>query len=62
MESQDYVRDWALQRAQQIVLREGMDLALSAQDFDTRRVRQRGKSLVMAIAESLIEASAAPRR
>lgn len=59
MDTHESLHIWAVQRAQQIVLREGMDLALSAQDFDTRRVHQRGKKLAMAIAESLIEAAKA---
>lgn len=57
MNHSDDVRTWAVSRAQQILMREGMDLAMSAQDFDKDEVRARGKRLAMAIASSLMEAS-----
>lgn len=59
MQKRDDVENWAVYRAQQILMREGMDLALSARDFDTGTVRAKGKLLAMAIAASLVEASAA---
>lgn len=59
MQKRDDVENWAVYRAQQILMREGMDLALSARDFDSRTVRAKGKLLAMAIAASLVEASAA---
>lgn len=57
MMMRDDMENWAVNRAQQILMREGMDLAMSAQDFDVSRVRAKGKSLAMAIAASLVEAS-----
>jgi hypothetical protein len=59
MQKHDDVENWAVYRAQQILMREGMDLALSARDFDSGAVRAKGKLLAMAIAASLVEASAA---
>ncbi|WP_426124843.1 hypothetical protein [Pararhizobium sp. PWRC1-1] len=59
MQKRDDVENWAVYRAQQILMREGMDLALSARDFDSGTVRAKGKLLAMAIAASLVEASAA---
>lgn len=59
MQKRDDVENWAVYRAQQILMREGMDLALSARDFDSGMVRAKGKLLAMAIAASLVEASAA---
>ncbi|WP_276119475.1 MULTISPECIES: hypothetical protein [Pararhizobium] len=58
MQKRDDVENWAVYRAQQILMREGMDLALSARDFDSGTVRAKGKLLAMAIAASLVEASA----
>ncbi|MCV9962209.1 hypothetical protein OIU34_09890 [Pararhizobium sp. BT-229] len=58
MRKRDEVENWAVYRAQQILMREGMDLALSARDFDSGAVRAKGKLLAMAIAASLLEASA----
>ncbi|WP_275787514.1 hypothetical protein [Pararhizobium gei] len=57
MRENDDVENWAVHRAQQILMREGMDLALSARDPDTGSVRAKGKLLAMAIAASLMEAS-----
>ena len=57
MNKRDDVENWAVNRAQEILMREGMDLAVSAQDFDVTRVRAKGKQLAMAIAASLVEAS-----
>ena len=59
MRQRDEVENWAVCRAQQILMREGMDLALSARDFDAGTIRAKGKLLAMAIAASLLEASAA---
>lgn len=59
MRKRDDVENWAVYRAQEILMREGMDLAMSAQDFDSGRVRAKGKLLAMAIASSLVEASRA---
>lgn len=59
MHKRDEVESWAVHRAQQIVMREGMDLMLSARDLDPKIVRIRGKQLAMAIATSLVEASSA---
>jgi hypothetical protein len=59
MQKRDDVENWAVYRAQQILMREGMDLALSARDFDNGAIRAKGKLLAMAIAASLVEASAA---
>ena len=59
MRKRDDVENWAVYRAQQILMREGMDLALSAREFDSGTVRAKGKLLAMAIAASLVEASAA---
>ncbi|CAN7279030.1 hypothetical protein LJR255_001311 [Pararhizobium sp. LjRoot255] len=58
MRKRDEVENWAVDRAQQILMREGMDLALSARDFDSNTIRAKGKLLAMAIAASLLEASA----
>jgi hypothetical protein len=58
MRKRDEVENWAVYRAQQILMREGMDLALSARDLDSRAIRDKGKLLAMAIAASLLEASA----
>ncbi|CAN7153569.1 hypothetical protein LJR235_000083 [Pararhizobium sp. LjRoot235] len=58
MRKRDEVENWAVDRAQQILMREGMDLALSARDFDSNAIRAKGKLLAMAIAASLLEASA----
>ncbi|CAN7257610.1 hypothetical protein [Pararhizobium sp. LjRoot238] len=58
MRKRDEVENWAVYRAQQILMREGMDLALSARDFDNNTIRAKGKLLAMAIAASLLEASA----
>jgi hypothetical protein len=58
MRKRDEVENWAVYRAQQILMREGMDLALSARDFDSHTIRAKGKLLAMAIAASLLEASA----
>lgn len=58
MRKRDEVENWAVNRAQQILMREGMDLALSAREFDNGMVRAKGKQLAMAIAASLVEASA----
>ncbi|MDQ0318530.1 hypothetical protein QO002_000668 [Pararhizobium capsulatum DSM 1112] len=58
MHKRDEVENWAVHRAQQIVMREGMDLVLSARDLDPKIIRIRGKQLAMAIATSLVEASA----
>jgi hypothetical protein len=57
MRKRDEVENWAVNRAQQILMREGMDLALSAREFDSGTVRAKGKLLAMAIAASLVEAS-----
>ncbi|WP_075290829.1 hypothetical protein [Pararhizobium arenae] len=59
MHKRDEVESWAVHRAQQIVMREGMDLVLSARDLDPKIIRIRGKQLAMAIATSLVEASSA---
>jgi hypothetical protein len=53
------VETWAVQRAQEILMREGMDLAVSALDRNSVAVRAKGKLLAMAIATSLLEASSA---
>lgn len=58
MRKRDDVENWAVYRAQEILMREGMDLALSARDFDSTTIRAKGKLLAMAIAASLVEASA----
>jgi len=58
MRKRDDVENWAVYRAQQILMREGMDLALSARDLDSSTIRATGKLLAMAIAASLLEASA----
>ncbi|CZT33876.1 hypothetical protein [Rhizobium sp. 9140] len=62
MGKNDNVENWAVLRAQQILMREGMDLAVSARDANTGTVRAKGKLLAMAIAASLMEASAASVR
>ncbi|PYE29485.1 hypothetical protein C8J38_101256 [Rhizobium sp. PP-WC-2G-219] len=62
MGKNDNVENWAVLRAQQILMREGMDLAVSARDPNTGAVRAKGKLLAMAIAASLMEASAASVR
>ncbi|NHT74633.1 hypothetical protein C8J35_103271 [Rhizobium sp. PP-F2F-G38] len=62
MGKNDNVENWAVLRAQQILMREGMDLAVSARDANTGAVRAKGKLLAMAIAASLMEASAASVR
>lgn len=59
MRKRDDVENWAVYRAQQILMREGMDLALSARELDSGTMRAKGKLLAMAIAASLVEASAA---
>lgn len=59
MQKRDDVENWAVYRAQQILMREGMNLALSARDTDSSMIRAKGKLLAMAIAASLVEASAA---
>lgn len=58
MRKRDEVENWAVNRAQQILMREGMDLALSAREFDSGTVRAKGKLLATAIAASLVEAFA----
>ncbi|MBW9063250.1 hypothetical protein JNB71_07960 [Rhizobium herbae] len=58
MRKRDDVENWAVYRAQQILMREGMDLALSARDLDKKAIRAKGKLLAMAIVASLLEASA----
>ncbi|WP_244475168.1 MULTISPECIES: hypothetical protein [unclassified Rhizobium] len=58
----DSVENWAVLRAQQILMREGMDLAVSVRDANTGAVRAKGKLLAMAIAASLMEASASSLR
>ena len=62
MAKSDSIENWAVLRAQQILMREGMDLAVSVRDANTGAVRAKGKLLAMAIAASLMEASAASRR
>ncbi len=59
MNERDDVNNWAIYRAQQILQREGMDLAKSARSFDHNAIRENGILLARAIAASLIEASAA---
>lgn len=59
MQKREEVENWAVHRAQQIVMREGMELVLSGRDLDPNIIRIRGKQLAMAIATSLVEASAA---
>lgn len=61
MGKSDSIENWAVLRAQQILMREGMDLAVSVRDANTGAVRAKGKLLAMAIAASLMEASAASR-
>jgi hypothetical protein len=56
------VENWAVLRAQQILMHEGMELAVSVRDDNTGAVRAKGKLLAMAIAASLMEASAASSR
>lgn len=58
MRQREEVENWAVYRAQQIVMREGMNLALSARESDSTDVRAKGKLLAMAIAASLVEAYA----
>lgn len=62
MSKRDDVENWAVFRAQQILMHEGMDLAMSARDSDSGAIRIKGKQLAMAIAASLMEASAARSR
>lgn len=59
MQKREEVENWAVHRAQQIVMREGMELVLSGRDLDPNIIRIRGKQLAMAIATSLVEASSA---
>lgn len=59
MHKREEVENWAVHRAQQIVMREGMELVLSGRDLDPNIIRIRGKQLAMAIATSLLEASVA---
>ena len=59
MQKREEVENWAVHRAQQIVMREGMELVLSGRDLDPNIIRIRGKQLAMAIATSRVEASAA---
>ena len=56
------VENWAVLRAQQILMHEGMELAVSVRDDNTGAVRAKGKLLAMAIAASLMEASSASSR
>lgn len=49
---------WALQRAQQIVLNEGVDLMHSAQWLDKKLTQRNSARLRNAICQSLIEAMA----
>lgn len=58
MQKREEVENWAVHRAQQIVMREGMELVLSGRDLDPHVIHIRGKQLAMAIATSLMEASA----
>ncbi|OJF98737.1 hypothetical protein [Pararhizobium antarcticum] len=58
MNQRDDINTWAIYRAQEILGREGMDLAKSARSFDHKAIRENGMLLARAIAASLIEASA----
>lgn len=48
--------DWAVNRAQEIVMREGFDLIKSARLLDQNAIRANGVLLAKAIASSLVEA------
>ncbi len=48
--------DWAVNRAQEIVMREGFDLIKSARSLDPNAIRMNGVLLAKAIASSLVEA------
>ena len=52
----DAVESWALQRAHNIVLREGVSLINAAQWLDKKKIADNSARLRQAIAHSLIEA------
>ena len=51
---------WAMTRAHEIMMREGLQLALSAQNLDKRKVRSDSYRLRQAIADCLLEMRALP--
>lgn len=46
---------WAIQRAQEIVMREGSALALAARDMDEAALKENGAALGKAIADAMLE-------
>ncbi|MDO9415158.1 hypothetical protein [Pararhizobium sp.] len=59
MQQRSETTTWAVNRAQEIVLKEGFDLIKSARTLDQTAIRTNGMLLAKAIAASLVEASAA---
>jgi hypothetical protein len=56
MFDEQWLENWALQRAHEIVVREGLSLANAAQWLDKKRASKSSHELRNAIADSLLEA------
>lgn len=55
MMEQQAFEAWAITRAHEIMMREGLQLALSAQNLDKKKVRTNSYRLRQAIADCLLE-------
>lgn len=58
MDNQQHLERWALQRAQQILMKEGVNLINAAQWLDKKLTRESSTQLREAISQSLLEAMA----
>lgn len=61
MNEREQLEVWALRRAEEIVLREGVSLMQAAQWLDKKLTVRTSKQLRKAICDSLLEAMALPR-
>lgn len=61
MDEREQLEVWALRRAEEIVLREGVGLMQAAQWLDKKLTVRTSKQLRNAICDSLLEAMALPR-
>ena len=55
MTDQQAFEAWAITRAHEIMMREGLQLALSAQNLDRKKVKSDSYQLRQAIADCLLE-------